>query len=308
MAAGTFTVSCNFKALSSVLRHSRRSERRLRTHEAVTPPRGCWPLVCYLSPRLGLLWTFPVSAITQHVDLLAGSFPWRFRRFTQVAACIGYGCITSRWRDRPRLAYSFAAEGHLGGFPLWGRGDGLLHIFPVIRKDVCPANTALAKPLAHGKAQVPLVDTPRAGSTPRTRLLPLDHAAALEGGRVYPCLSVCYRRGRSREVLTCHGPLLLRDTPRTQSPNRQGRWPPPALCQLLQPEPHSGVHVEGLAHTVNARRAQRSQDRNLAPPGSRNLPASCHPALWAPRPPTAPLGVEGRNPHGLTWERPVKIF
>lgn len=62
------------------------------------------------------------------------------------------------------------------------------------------------------------------------------------------------------------------------------------------------------AHTAHAHAHYAQRGQKLAWPGSPDLPASCDPAPRVRKPPTAPFGLGGRNPHGLTRKRPVKIF
>ena len=131
-----------------------------------------------------------------------------------------------------------------------------------------------------------------ASTTPRTRLLPLDQAAALEGGRVYPCLSVCYRRGRSREVLTCHGPLLLRDTPRTQSHNRRGRWPPPRTL----PAPPAGATLRCAHRRARAHCERTPCTKEPGPePGATRVSESARQLPPRPAGPQATYGPTGRR-------------
>lgn len=136
------------------------------------------------------------------------------------------------------------------------------------------------------------------------------------GHCVYPYLSTRYsRRNWHREVMTCRWPLLLRDKPEIQSHNARDYdlHPSPCSAKLLCPDPNSDVHI--CVHTqhkcvLSNKEAgtRKGTEPELAQQGSENLPARCHPALQDLRPPMAPLGLGGRNPHMLIWERPIKIF
>lgn len=157
----------------------------------------------------------------------------------------------------------------------------------------------------------------RVASTMLRAVYALSHIMVQHWGHcIYPYLSTRYsRRNWHREVMTCRWPLLLRDKPEIQSHNARHYDLHPSLCsaKLLWPDPNSDVHIcVHIQHkqvlSYKGAGTRKGTEPDLAQQDSENLPARCHPALQDPRPPMAPLGLGGRNPHMLIWERPIKIF